>query len=166
MEKFLLPWTIQAIVYFFRICVKSQVGSWLLRRHPLSQAIDAVRQEFPSLFARGPHKLLHIEQLQQFEGQTSYVVWLFRDMLHSTKSTNVSQIYYFFIVEKMSLLPDKMFLRAGWNGFVGRIRGPLQWRKKVAFLHCRAICERRKIFTATNIRITHLEILLFSNIEK
>jgi len=34
-------------------------------------------------------------------------------MLHSTKSTNFSLMYYFFIM-------DKMGLRAGWNGFAGR----------------------------------------------
>jgi len=28
--------------------------------------------------------------VQQFEGRTYYVMWLFRDMLHSTKSTDFS----------------------------------------------------------------------------
>jgi len=39
---------------------------------------------------------------------------LFQDMLHSTKSVNFSQIYYFFIIVKMSS-------RAGQNAFTGRI---------------------------------------------
>jgi len=41
-------------------------------------------------------------------------------MLHSTKSTNVFQIYYVFIVNKMSSWPDKMASRVRWNGSVGR----------------------------------------------
>jgi len=32
-------------------------------------------------------------------------------MSHSTKSTNVSQIYYFFIIIKMSLLADEIDTR-------------------------------------------------------
>ena len=51
---------------------------------------------------------------QQFEGRTSHVMWLFHDMLHSTKPTNFSQMYFFFNI-------DKMALRDGWNGFEGRI---------------------------------------------
>jgi len=39
--------------------------------------------------------------------------WLFRDMLHSTKSTNFSYKYYFFIIDKISS-------RAGWNAFASR----------------------------------------------
>jgi len=35
-------------------------------------------------------------------------------MLHSTKPTNFSQMYFFFNI-------DKMALRDGWNGFEGRI---------------------------------------------
>jgi len=31
---------------------------------------------------------------QQFVGQTHSVMWLFRDVLHSTKSTNFSSIIY------------------------------------------------------------------------
>jgi len=38
----------------------------------------------------------------------------FRDMLHSTKSTHFSQIYYFFII-------GKMCFESGWNGFSGWI---------------------------------------------
>jgi len=40
--------------------------------------------------ARGPQTIT-----QQFEGRRSYVMYLFRNMLHSTKSTNVSQIYIY-----------------------------------------------------------------------
>jgi len=41
-------------------------------------------------------------------------MWLFRGMIHTTKSTNFSWTYYFFIIYKMAS-------RAGWNGFAGRI---------------------------------------------
>jgi len=40
----------------------------------------------PNFLVRGPHKAI----TQQFEGRTSYAMRLFRDMLQSTKSTNVS----------------------------------------------------------------------------
>ena len=50
--------------------------------------------------------------MQQFEGRISYVMWLFRDMLHSTKSTNVLYIYYFFIIDKMPLRPCGMTSKA------------------------------------------------------
>jgi len=51
---------------------------------------------------------------QQFEGRTSYAMWLFPHMLTFTKSTNFSEIYYFFNIDKIALQP-------GWNGFAGRI---------------------------------------------
>ena len=55
--------------------------------------IYVLQQRSPNVFNRGPFK-------QQFEGRTAWAKWLFRDMLHSTKSTSFSQIYYFFIVDK------------------------------------------------------------------
>jgi len=42
-------------------------------------------------------------------------------MLHFTKSTNVSKLYYFFIIDILSVRPDEMSSWARWNGFVGRI---------------------------------------------
>jgi len=51
--------------------------------------------------------------VQQFEGQTSCVMWFFRDMLHSTKSTYFTQIYYIFIY-------GKMCFASGWYAFAGR----------------------------------------------
>jgi len=39
---------------------------------------------------------------QQFEGRTSFVMWLFREMLLATRSTNVSKTCYFFISDKLS----------------------------------------------------------------
>jgi len=60
---------------------------------------------------------------QQLEGRTSCVMWFFRDMSHSNKSTHSLWIKYFFII-------GKMCFAAGWNGFAGRIltRGPWVWR--------------------------------------
>jgi len=51
---------------------------------------------------------------QQFEGRTSYVTRLFRDMLHSTKATDFSLIY-FFIIDEMSSRWYEMALRAGFG---------------------------------------------------
>jgi len=46
---------------------------------------------------------------EQFEGRTSYVMWLFWDMLHSTDPTNLSYIYDFFI-----LLTNRLCDRMKW----------------------------------------------------
>jgi len=54
----------------------------------------------PNFFVRGPHKAI----TQLFGG--GYVMWMFQDMLHSTKSTNFSKIYYFYIIVKMSWRQD------------------------------------------------------------
>jgi len=51
---------------------------------------------------------------QHFESRTFYAMWMFRDMLHSTESTNISQICYFFITDKMFLRLDEM---VSWAGF-------------------------------------------------
>jgi len=61
---------------------------WLfLIRFPPEQRllVEALYQGSTNFFIRGPHDLLH-----KFEGRTSYVMWLFRDMLHFTKSRNSS----------------------------------------------------------------------------
>ena len=41
-------------------------------------------------------------------------MWFFQDILHSTKPTHFSQIYYFFII-------GQMCFSAGWNCFASRI---------------------------------------------
>jgi len=70
-----------------------------------------IEQGSPNIFEKGPHKLW-----QHFEGRVfyDYVMWLFRDMSHSTQSAHVSSILYFFIF-------DKMCSWAGWNDYAGRI---------------------------------------------
>jgi len=45
---------------------------------------------------------------QRFEGQTSYVIWLFREMLQK-----FFFIVLFFIIDKMSLRLNDMALQAG-----------------------------------------------------
>jgi len=45
-----------------------------------------LKQGIHKLFVRGPLKDIP----QQFEGRTSWVIWLFRDMLHSAKLTHFS----------------------------------------------------------------------------
>ena len=57
----------------------------------------------------------HISCYTTVENRTSYVMWLFRDMLHSTKSANVSQKLYFFITDKMSARPGELSSRAGFG---------------------------------------------------
>jgi len=48
----------------------------------------------------GISKLFCQRATQQFEGRTSYVMWLFRGMLHSTKSTNFSWRCFFSLSTK------------------------------------------------------------------
>jgi len=56
-------------------------------------------QGSPNLFGRGTHK----QFTQQFEGRTPYVMLLFLDMLHSTKSANFRK-YICFIIDKVASL--------------------------------------------------------------
>jgi len=56
----------------------------------------------------------HISYYTTVRGLNILCNWFFRDMLHSTKSINFLEIYYFFIIHKMCL-------PARWNGFAGRI---------------------------------------------
>jgi len=41
--------------------------------------------------------------------------------VYSTKLTDDSEIYCFFIIDKMSVGPDEMLLRVTWNVFVNRM---------------------------------------------
>jgi len=73
-----------------------------------------------TIFVRG-HSHNYITTTQQLEGQTSYIMWLFQNMLHFTKPTNSSYIHCFFLIDKMSLQLDEMVSWAGLNGFAGLI---------------------------------------------
>ena len=72
----------------------------------------------------------HISYYTTVRGRTSYVMWLFLIMLHSTKSTNCLQIYYFFIFDKMSLRPDEM---ASWARFGPRASVWRPWSKRCKY---------------------------------
>ena len=67
-----------------------------------------IDQDFPKCLGED-----HISYAKPFEGRTSCVMLFFRDIFHSTKSTDFSQINCFFIIAKC--------IAAGWNGFAGRI---------------------------------------------
>ena len=65
-------------------------------------------------------------------------MWFFRDMLHSTKSTNFSRIYLFYII-------DKIAARAGF-GPRAVVRRPLGYRNTtvcVMLSHAAVIQERK-----------------------
>ena len=53
--------------------------------------------------------------------RTSYVIWLSHIGLNSTKTQHYLVIVLSFIIDEMSLCPDEMASRAGWNGIAGRI---------------------------------------------
>ena len=75
------------------------------------------RSETSNVFVRGPHKLLR----KEFEGLTSYVMWLFRNMLHCTVLRN-QQI---FGKQNIFLILRKGFAgRMKWLGGLGLAHGP------------------------------------------
>jgi len=80
---------------------------WLPSFHP-SEGFVSLVQESPNFFVRGPHELLYNNSRT---GQLTYV-WLFRDMSHSTTSTNFSKTILLHYWQKL--------FAAEWNGFAGR----------------------------------------------
>ena len=85
------------------------IGFHLQQRIVLSP-LHCLYQGVSKLFCQKAHKRSH----NSSRSAHLNVMWLFRDILHSTNSMNVSQKYYSSII-------DKMASRIGWNYFVGQI---------------------------------------------
>ena len=91
-------------------------------------------------------------------------MWLFRNNLHYTKSTNISLICFFLIIDKMSVRPDEMLSRAGWNGFVARfglravVWKPLIYSIFVLLFHMK-LCASVPFFHSAPYKTSKIKIL-------